>query len=78
MLAHDNLLIDQSLKLMQRIQSLETEKSQFDRLADTDSSTRSEGKISKKWHSRNICNTCILVFTLYNLGIHHMTKYSRL
>ena len=33
MLAHDNLLIDQSHKLQKRIEKLEVEKTQFDRLA---------------------------------------------
>lgn len=33
MLAHDNLLIDQSHKLLQRCEKLEVEKTQFDRLA---------------------------------------------
>jgi integrase len=33
LLAHDNLIIDQSHRLMERIQKLEVEKTQFDRLA---------------------------------------------
>lgn len=33
MKAHDNLLISQEKKLRQRVQKLEVEKSQFDRLA---------------------------------------------
>jgi hypothetical protein len=33
MLAHDNLLIDQSHKLRRQVEKLEVEKTQFDRLA---------------------------------------------
>ena len=33
MLAHDNLLIDQSHKLQKKIEKLEVEKTQFERLA---------------------------------------------